>query len=218
MAVTVEAVSAVAVAAVDDATKSSNKTSLSAGAFSSPALNFFFIFIYFDCSVSLIRVDENWDTMTRLSERESYTLVPIGYVRRPDQGMPSLVIYEDYCPALLNVDRFSHLIVLWWISGRDNLSDRSTVVVIPRGGRIPEVSGVFSCRSPARPNPIGHSVVKIISVDMESCTVTIDQIDANNDSPIIDMKPYLPSSDRVDNAVVAPWFTELKQRYSSTEK
>ncbi|MHA1771964.1 MAG: tRNA (N6-threonylcarbamoyladenosine(37)-N6)-methyltransferase TrmO [Candidatus Thorarchaeota archaeon] len=143
----------------------------------------------------------------------TFVLREIGLVRKAQDHLPQIMIHQDFCEALLNVDRFSHIIVLWWISGRDTEEDRSTLVVTPRGGRIPERSGVFACRSPARPNPIGHSIVKVVSVNMTSCTIVVDQIDANDGSPILDIKPYLPSSDRVEQPVVAPWFSDLEHRY-----
>ena len=146
--------------------------------------------------------------------RMSFTVRPIGTVK-VSEGRIRLVIFPEYCDALLNVDKFSHIIVLWWISGRDNQEDRATLVVTPRGGKIPEVSGVFACRSPSRPNPIGHSIVQVLDVDMNTCTITIDQIDAFEGSPIIDIKPYLPSSDRVADARVAPWFSDLAKRYDT---
>ncbi|MCF2137792.1 MAG: tRNA (N6-threonylcarbamoyladenosine(37)-N6)-methyltransferase TrmO [Candidatus Thorarchaeota archaeon] len=143
----------------------------------------------------------------------TFVLHEIGLVRKTQGRLPQIVIHQSFCEALLNVDRFSHIIVLWWISGRDTDDDRSTLVVTPIGGRIPERSGVFSCRSPSRPNPIGHSIVQVVSVDMAACTIVVDQIDANDGTPILDIKPYLPSSDRVENAVVAPWFSDLEHRY-----
>ncbi|MCK4566953.1 MAG: SAM-dependent methyltransferase, partial [Candidatus Thorarchaeota archaeon] len=44
--------------------------------------------------------------------------------------------------------------------------------------------------------------------------IEIDHMDANDGTPLIDIKPYLPSSDRVDKAKVAPWFKDLQKRYS----
>jgi len=50
---------------------------------------------------------------------------------------------------------------------------------------------------------------------MDECVVVVDQIDAYNGTPVIDIKPYMPSSDRVDGATVAPWFDNLDPRYTS---
>ncbi|MHA1864363.1 MAG: TrmO family methyltransferase domain-containing protein, partial [Candidatus Thorarchaeota archaeon] len=61
---------------------------------------------------------------------------------------------------------------------------------------------------------IGHTIVQIIDLDEQSKRIIIDYIDADDGTPLIDIKPYLPSSDRVDNAKVAPWFENLEKRYS----
>ncbi len=143
-----------------------------------------------------------------------YTLNPIGTVRKNDDEI-SLNIGKEFRDALIHLDLFSHAIVLWWIDGRDTPESRKTTLANPPKNKGPEPSGVFSCRSPSRPNPIGHTIVQILSVDLENGRVLIDHMDANDGSPIIDIKPYLPSSDRVDDARVAPWFENLQPRYTN---
>ena len=87
--------------------------------------------------------------------------------------------------------------------------------MFPPKNKGDEASGAFSCRSPARPNPIGHTIVKLLSVDAKNKRLEIDHMDANDSSPIIDIKPYLPTSDKVDGARVAPWFQDLEPRYTT---
>jgi tRNA (Thr-GGU) A37 N-methylase len=96
----------------------------------------------------------------------------------------------------------------------DTPDNRKTILANPPKNKGPLPSGVFSCRSPARPNPVGHTIVKIVSVDEKTRRILIDHMDANDGTSLIDIKPYLPSSDRVDNAQVAPWFENLDRRYS----
>jgi tRNA-Thr(GGU) m(6)t(6)A37 methyltransferase TsaA len=141
-------------------------------------------------------------------------LKQIGIVRKTEKAA-ALQIEPEYWDATLNVDKFSHLIVLWWIDGRDNEEGRSTLVVTPRpaGGDLSARSGVFACRSPSRPNPIGHSVVAVIEVNDDENRIAIDRIDARDGTPILDIKPYMPSSDRVGNAAVPTWFEDLEFRY-----
>lgn len=143
----------------------------------------------------------------------SYVIKPIGYVKKNgDQAY--LEISHEYWEATTHLDLFSHAIVLWWIDGMDTPDSRKTVLANPPKNKGPLPSGVFSCRSPARPNPVGHTIVKIVSVDEKNRLIHIDHMDANDGTPLIDIKPYLPSSDRVDNAQVAPWFENLDRRYS----
>jgi len=143
----------------------------------------------------------------------SYTVKPIGYVKKTGK-QNYLEINEEYWEATTHLDLFSHAIVLWWIDGKDTPENRQIVMANPPKNKGPVPSGVFSCRSPSRPNPIGHTIVKIMNVDGKKKQILIDHIDANDGTPIIDIKPYLPSSDKVDNARVAPWFEHLENRYT----
>ena len=137
----------------------------------------------------------------------------IGYVRKEENEPPYLEIKSEFWDATLNVDKFSHIIVLWWITERDTAQDRSNLMGTPPVVNA-ELSGVFATRSPRRPTPIGHTISKIVSIDQEKHRIILDHMDAFDETPIIDIKPYLPSSDRVDDAKVPGWFKENKYRYS----
>ena len=143
----------------------------------------------------------------------TYTINPIGTVQKKDSKI-YLEINPEFWAATTHLDLFSHAIVLWWIDGKDTPGIRKTILSKPPKNKGPIRSGVFSCRSPARPNPIGHTIVRIISLDEKNKRIEIDQMDANDETPLIDIKPYLPSSDRIDDAQVAPWFENLEKRYS----
>jgi tRNA-Thr(GGU) m(6)t(6)A37 methyltransferase TsaA len=142
-----------------------------------------------------------------------YTIRPIGKVEKDESGI-YLTINPEIWDASVHVDLFSHLIVLWWIHERDTPEDRSTLIGFPPRNKGDESSGAFSTRSPSRPNPIGHTIVKLLEVDNKRKRLKIDHMDAHHGSPIIDIKPYLPSSDRVDETRVPPWFEDLEPRYT----
>ncbi len=143
----------------------------------------------------------------------TYTITPIGTVQKKDSKI-YLEIKHEFWIATTHLDLFSHAIVLWWIDGKDTPDIRKNILARPPKNKGPIPSGVFSCRSPSRPNPIGHTIVRIISLDEQNKRIIIDHMDANDGTPLIDIKPYLPSSDRVDKAEVAPWFEDLEKRYS----
>ncbi|MFW6261419.1 MAG: TrmO family methyltransferase domain-containing protein, partial [Spirochaetota bacterium] len=65
--------------------------------------------------------------------------------------------------------------------------------------------GVFAVKSPMRPNPIALTIVKIIAVDRAAGTIEIARIDAFDDTPVLDIKGYMPAVDRVANARVPEW-------------
>ncbi|MBS3795396.1 MAG: tRNA (N6-threonylcarbamoyladenosine(37)-N6)-methyltransferase TrmO [Candidatus Thorarchaeota archaeon] len=146
----------------------------------------------------------------------SIEIRPIGEVAK-EESRVCIWIYDSFWDATLNLDKFSHLIILWWISGRDNPESRQTLRVVPKGDEeTVEESGVFACRSPARPNPIGHTVVALRDIDEAAKRLVIDQIDAFHGTPVLDIKPYMPTSDRVDGAEVPIWFRSLLPRYTNS--
>ncbi|WP_097003535.1 TrmO family methyltransferase domain-containing protein [Lacrimispora amygdalina] len=69
----------------------------------------------------------------------------------------------------------------------------------------PEVIGVFATRSPLRPNPIALTTVDVIHIDYEKGVIQIAFIDAYDNTPVLDIKPYTPSFDRVETPVVPAW-------------
>ncbi|MFX0063041.1 MAG: TrmO family methyltransferase [Candidatus Hermodarchaeota archaeon] len=142
----------------------------------------------------------------------AFSIIPIGTVRKSGDET-FLEIDPKYDAALLNVEKFSHFFVLWWLDKRDTPEDRATLQTTPhvkdeKGTNAP-LSGVFTNRSPARPNPIALSIVRLLKVRENN--LLIDRIDADDGSFIIDIKPYLPP-DRIFNLVVPSWFKHLKRR------
>jgi tRNA-Thr(GGU) m(6)t(6)A37 methyltransferase TsaA len=139
----------------------------------------------------------------------------VGYVRKPDDDSIYIEIEPEFWKATLQVDKFSHIIVLWWITGHDNPTSRANLADYPPQDNA-ELSGVFASRSPGRPTPIGLSIVAIERIEESTRRIYIDQIDAHQDTPVVDIKPYMPFSDKVDHAKVPIWFQENVPRYTST--
>jgi len=71
--------------------------------------------------------------------------------------------------------------------------------------------GVFACRSPVRPNPIALTTAQVLNVDHQKGQVEIVNIDAFDDTPLIDLKPYIPVCDRVEKVGVPPWSADWPQ-------
>lgn len=110
----------------------------------------------------------------------------------------TLKIDTEFGPALLGVERYSHLIVLYWFHLRDNPEHRGTLQVTPPRHKGAPLTGVFACRSPSRPNPIGVTVVKLERID--GCSLVVSGLDALEGSPIVDLKPYNPDTDSFPEA------------------
>lgn len=139
-------------------------------------------------------------------KQERFEIFPIGYVRRSD-GKTYLEILEAYVPALKELEHFSHVQVFWWFSEFQDDMYRG----ITQSDKAPydaPVLGVFACRSPVRPNPIGLTAAEILSVNQDKGIVEITNIDAFDGTPVIDLKAYIPVCDRVESVRVPEWMAD----------
>jgi len=113
-------------------------------------------------------------------------------------------IDEKYIAALKGLDGFSHCIIYWWADKCDTSEAREILDCKKPYKKSPEKLGIFSTRSPARPNPIASTVIKILSID-ENGIICMPYIDADDNTPILDIKPYHPSCDKVNDLQLPEW-------------
>lgn len=108
-----------------------------------------------------------------------------------------IVLDARYRPGLASLDTVTHVILLYWLhqSRRDVLE-----LVPPTDTRR---HGVFATRAPVRPNPIGLSVSRVVSVHDDGLTVA--GIDCVDGTPLLDIKPYFASVDAKPEARVG-WY------------
>jgi tRNA (adenine37-N6)-methyltransferase len=132
---------------------------------------------------------------------------PIGVFRTPysektgapRQGMlepetkATIEIESLYREGLADLDRFEHIIVLYYF----NITKTWSSIVKPPKSH--HQFGLFATRSPKRPNPIGFSVVKLDSLDLEAGILHLSGVDAFDGTPVLDIKPYIPSVDMIDS-------------------
>ena len=144
----------------------------------------------------------------------TFTISPVGIVDKKEGQPIRLRINPEHWPGTLHVDKFSHLHIIWWATGLDTPENRKNLQGVPPCEEAP-LSGVFASRSPTRPNLLCLTISELIAIDEDEMALVIDHMDAHDETPIIDIKPYLPSSDRVDDAKVPPWFQNLKKRYTA---
>jgi tRNA-Thr(GGU) m(6)t(6)A37 methyltransferase TsaA len=111
---------------------------------------------------------------------------------RTENSLSTLEILPGFEPGLDGVEKFTHLIILYWQHMGDRNKFRTTT---PSG---PEVRGVFATRSPNRPNPIGLCVVEL--VERRGRALTVRGMDAVEGSAILDIKPYIPDLDSLPHA------------------
>lgn len=106
----------------------------------------------------------------------------------------ALEVFPEYAPGLRDVERCSHLFVLYWL----DRADRGMLDAKPPFDA--ETHGVFATRSPHRPNPIGLSVVELLERDGN--TLRIRGMDCIDGTPLLDIKPYAPAIDSRPKAKV----------------
>ena len=108
---------------------------------------------------------------------------------REEGRTAALRIAEPYRPGLRTLAQYEHLIVLYW------MHEAARHIIIQRPRHMPGPRGVFSLRSPARPNPIAMSTVRLLDVDEKRGVLRIDAIDCLNGTPLIDIRPWHPNVD-----------------------
>ncbi|MBN2391563.1 MAG: tRNA (N6-threonylcarbamoyladenosine(37)-N6)-methyltransferase TrmO [Anaerolineae bacterium] len=96
-------------------------------------------------------------------------------------------IDPEFAPGLQDLEGFSHVIVLYHL----HRASAPRLLVTPFMDTEPR--GVFATRAPARPNPIGLSVVRLLG--REGNVLHLENVDMLDGTPILDLKPYVPTFD-----------------------
>jgi tRNA-Thr(GGU) m(6)t(6)A37 methyltransferase TsaA len=142
---------------------------------------------------------------------EPVTYTPIGVVRngvrlpRTEgwEGVRSeIILREELTPALDDLDGFSHIIVIFHLDRIPEDEERRPKMRLRGGASLPEV-GLFATRSPLRPNPIGFAVVPLLG--RRKNVIRVRGLDALDGTPVLDLKPYLPSYDSAPDAKLPDW-------------
>jgi len=133
------------------------------------------------------RMDENWGEITS-----------------------KIILKPEYSGALLGLEGFSHTIILTYLH-QAHYEKEKHLQRKPRNlEKMPKV-GIFSQRAKNRPNPIGVTAVEIVSVGNDY--LEVKGLDAINDTPILDIKPYYPDYDKIDSPKIPEWVNRLMKNY-----
>ena len=108
---------------------------------------------------------------------------------------------------ITEIEQFSHINVLYWFHQNDTPENRSTLQVHPCKNKKNPLTGVFATHSPLRPNLIALSLCKVLSIN--GSTIEIDEIDAFDGTPVIDIKCFFPKKLSIPDVTVPNW--EKKQ-------
>jgi tRNA (adenine37-N6)-methyltransferase len=127
------------------------------------------------------------------------TYTPIGIIHSPFtelSGMPIqptsgnsatgyIDIYPEFVEGLKGLDGFSHIYLIYHL----HKATQAKLTITPFLDT--ETHGVFATRAPSRPNPIGLSLIKLVSIDQ--ARIHIEQIDVLDGTPLLDLKPFVPT-------------------------
>ncbi len=131
-----------------------------------------------------------------------FSLEPIGFIQSElkrredapkfyDEGAPNafLDITPKYADALDRMAAGDEIIVITWL----HRADRDVLKVHPRGDASRPLTGVFSTRSPDRPNPLGLHRARVLAIDR--LRLHIGPIEAIDGTPVVDIKPVVDARD-----------------------
>jgi tRNA-Thr(GGU) m(6)t(6)A37 methyltransferase TsaA len=151
---------------------------------------------------------------------DTFNYQPIGIIHSPFKGREGtpiqaigaigvraeVEIFAEYVEGLQDLEGFSHIILLYHC----HLSQTYKLKVKPFLDDVER--GLFATRAPARPNPIGMSLVRLMRI--ENATIYIQDIDIIDKTPLLDIKPFVPDFD-VRKAERTGW---LEKKAANAEK
>src|SRR3989344_5026454 len=138
---------------------------------------------------------------------------PIGFVKNnvkePRFGdfaneVSEIIIDEKFADALEGIENYSHVIIVFWM---DKVKEH-VIKHRPQGNPNVPIVGIFACRCPARPNPIAITTVKLL--ERRENKIFVKGLDILDGTPVIDIKPYWPQYDKVENGKVPSWVNKLE--------
>lgn len=144
------------------------------------------------------------------------TMVPIGVVRNGvtapggvqwEQVVSHIEVAPELVPALLGVEEFSHLLIVFAFHRRP--AGPSPLQVHPQGRAELPLVGVFATCSPRRPNPIAVTIVELL--ERAENVLTVRGLDALDGTPVLDIKPYLLWRDQIQNVRTPAWLKQLRE-------
>lgn len=152
-------------------------------------------------------------------ERSSFSLQRIGTVYSKIEKkvytnwgnvISEIHLESEYAEGLLRLEEYSHAIIVFFMDQFES-SETKVMRKKPRDREDMPETGVFAQRTKYRPNPIGISVVKIIEI--QDTIMKVQGLDANNNTPVLDIKPYITEFDTRNNVVVPEWMKNLMENY-----
>jgi len=146
-------------------------------------------------------------------------LKPVGFISSPvteqtDENwggvISRILLQPEYIGALSGLEDFSHAIIITYLH-QAKYEKEKHLQRRPRGLESMPKVGIFSQRAKDRPNAIGVTTVKIITVGSDF--IEVQGLDAINGTPVLDVKPYYPQYDKIDSPKTPEWVGRLMEKY-----
>ncbi len=116
-----------------------------------------------------------------------------------------------YADGLQGLAGFSHVLVLFLLDRAQGFDIGKQLLRRPRGMEDLDPVGVFAQRTKYRPNPLAVTAVKLLGI--EGNVVKVRGLDALNGTPVLDIKPYMPPFDRMEDVTMPPWVSHFIEGY-----
>lgn len=158
-------------------------------------------------------IKKNQIKWSKMKAKE-YQLKTLGVVKA-EQGQFYIQLEEEYKEALEGLDGFSHISIIWWAHEIEEEARQEMLCEKPYK-KGPQKLGTFATRSPARPNPIAITTANVLAIDKAAGTLQLPYIDAENGTPVIDIKPYQPCVDRIKEFGVPKWCSHWPKWYEDS--
>ncbi|ALM74923.1 tRNA (N6-threonylcarbamoyladenosine(37)-N6)-methyltransferase TrmO [Thermococcus barophilus] len=138
---------------------------------------------------------------------EKFNIIPVGVVRK-GAGEDILEIFPRFRDAADGLHEGDFIKLILWFHKSDTLEKRRVLKVHPHGNPQNPLTGVFATRSPVRPNPLAIYTVRIHRI--EEGRIYIDPIDAENGTPIADIKIFVESLDCPARRELEEWELDIE--------
>jgi len=120
------------------------------------------------------------------------------------EEISEVVVDGKFTEALDGIEGYSHVIIVYWM---DKVKEH-VIKHRPQGNPDVPIVGIFACRCQGRPNPIAITTVKLL--EREGNRIKVKGLDVIDGTPVIDIKPYWPQYDKVENGIIPEWVDKLK--------
>lgn len=134
--------------------------------------------------------------------------------QRTKKMISEVVIDPNLDGILTGIEDFSHILVLYW-PHKIPEEERNLRQVHPMGRKDIPLKGVFATRSPARPNPVLVSVVRLL--ERRGNVLRVEGLEALDGSPVIDIKPFTGIYDAPENATYPDWLKMIHAELEATD-